>query len=82
MTACVYKFIKLYFLLHGYAPSYREIAAGVNLSSVSSVKPHIKRLLADGLLETEDEGAPRAFRLAGYKLVKADAVPGEVSEDE
>ena len=66
----IYKYIKRYFEQHGYAPSYREIASGVGLTSVSSVKPHIKRLLAEGLLETEDEGAPRAFRLAGYKLVE------------
>ena len=78
----IYRYIRFYFVVHGYAPSYREIAYGANLSSVSSVKPHVKRLLAEGLLETEDEGAPRAFRLAGYKLVKVDVVPGEASEDE
>lgn len=68
----IYKYIKRYFEIHGYAPSYREIASGVGLVSVSSVKPHVKKLLADGLLETEDEGAPRAFRLAGYVLVQAE----------
>lgn len=57
---------------HGYPPTIREIGEGVGLSSTSSVMSHIKKMLNDGMLETDSEkpGAPRALRVPGYKFVK------------
>lgn len=58
---------------HGYAPTYAEIGAMVKLKSKNSVYNHIKRMLADGMLETDadsDKSFPRAIRIPGYKLVK------------
>lgn len=52
---------------HGYPPTIREIGDGVGLSSTSSVVSHIKKMLDDGMLETDAEkpGAPRAIRVPG-----------------
>lgn len=58
---------------HGYAPTYAEIGAMVKLKSKNSVYNHIKRMLADGMLETDadsDKSFQRAIRIPGYKLVK------------
>lgn len=52
---------------HGYAPSFREIADGIGMSSQSTVKRHIDRLFDAGCLETdlpERFSCPRAFRVS------------------
>lgn len=60
-----------YFCVHGYAPSIREIGDAVGLASTASVTHHINRLIAEGKIETDAKaGAPRAFRVAGMKVVK------------
>ena len=59
------RFIREYFRIHGYAPSYREIGEGCGLSSLSTIKSHMQRLIIEGYLETDAEpGSPRAFRVA------------------
>lgn len=63
-------FIREYFTEHSYAPSIREIGAGVGLKSSATVHLHIEKLFDMGLLETDLEdryGAPRAFRIAREK---------------
>lgn len=56
---------------HQYPPTVREIADMVDLKSTSSAQAHIKKLMAEGKLETDtDCGAPRALRVPGYKFVK------------
>lgn len=37
-------FIKKYIVSHGYAPSVREICAGMNLSSPATAHTHLKEL--------------------------------------
>lgn len=67
----VYMYIKNYISEHGYPPSTREIAAGVNIKSTSSVHYILKELIEEGRIETDAEpGAPRAIRLVGYRLTK------------
>lgn len=62
------EFIRQYLYEHGYPPSRKEIADGVGLRSTSSVQSHIERMLADGMLETDDEkGSPRALRIPGMR---------------
>jgi DNA-binding MarR family transcriptional regulator len=43
------------------SPSFREIAAAVNLSSIGAVSHHVKRLIKDGLL-TGEPGHVRTLR--------------------
>lgn len=66
-----FEWIKVYFRRHGYAPSFRDISQGLNIS-INTVHWSIRRLLDKGLLETDTEIqgklAPRAFRVAGSKV--------------
>lgn len=57
--------------VHGYAPTFREIAAAAGLASPSTVLHHLGRLEALGLIR-RDPGLPRALVLLGL-------VPGPVS---
>lgn len=59
-----------YFILHGYAPSLREIGDAVGLKSTSSVAHHVNILTEEGKLESDAEaGASRAYRVSGMKVV-------------
>lgn len=66
----ILEYMKQYIQQHSYPPSRREIGDGVGLKSTSSVQSHIDRMLADGMLETDDEaGTPRALRVPGMQIV-------------
>ena len=51
---------------NGYSPSYREIMAGLGLSSVSAVAEHIDNLVAKGVLK-KVPGAARSLEVLDYK---------------
>ena len=51
---------------NGYTPSYREIMAGLELSSVSAVAEHIDNLVAKGVLK-KNPGAARSLEILDYK---------------
>ena len=51
---------------NGYSPSYREIQAGLGLSSVSAVAEHIDNLVAKGALQ-KNPGAARSLEILDYK---------------
>lgn len=69
----IYKYVVAYIREHGYPPSVREIGDGVGLKSTSSVYSHLKRMLEEGMLETDAEfGQPRALRVPGYRFIKED----------
>ena len=71
MRENVLNFIITYFKEHGYAPTVREIGAGVGLASTSSVHAHIKTLKRLGYLETDvKDGSPRALRVVGMEFKK------------
>ena len=53
-------FIKQYRDANGFAPTYREIAAGCGVASVSNIKHHLVRLEADGLI-TQRRNVPRGI---------------------
>ncbi len=57
------EFIKSYHNEHGYMPSYREIGEGIGLYSLDSVHHHMEILFEFGVLESEHQGFPRAYRL-------------------
>lgn len=71
-TDLIYEYIVCYIKKHCYPPTIREICAGTHLKSTSNVHMHMKKLFADGRLETDvkAESSNRAYRLKGYKLVK------------
>lgn len=50
----------------GYSPSYREIQAGLGLSSVSAVAEHIDNLVSKGALR-KVPGAARSLEILDYK---------------
>ena len=53
----VLDYVTQYIELHGYAPSYREIAEAFKLGSVATIAEHIETLVAKGLLTKRDNDA-------------------------
>lgn len=54
---------------HGYSPSYREIMAGLNYTSVATVALHVGNLIKRGHLHKRDRSA------RSLEVVNADAAP-------
>lgn len=54
-------FIREYSAENGYAPSIREICAGVGLRSTASVNYHLKNLQQKGMLTLGEKGRKRAI---------------------
>ena len=50
----------------GYSPSYREIMAGLGLTSVSAVAEHVDNLVSKGVLR-KVPGAARSLEILDYK---------------
>ena len=50
----------------GYSPSYREMVAGLGLSSVSAVAEHVENLVEKGVLK-KVPGAARSLEILDYK---------------
>ncbi len=48
---------------NGYAPSYREIANELGLSSPATVHSHVKALLEKGVIEMGDDGEARSIEI-------------------
>ena len=65
----IYEFIVDYMTTNGFAPSFRDIADGVGLKSLSSVSNHMLNLEKEGLIKTIQD-CPRAIKLVGYELKK------------
>lgn len=57
-------FIAEFMETHDYSPSYREIMAGVGLSSVSAVAEHVENLAEKGVLK-KTPGAARSLEIVG-----------------
>ena len=53
----------------GYSPSYREIMAGLELSSVSAVAEHIDNLVSKGVLR-KNPGEARSLEVLDYRHEK------------
>jgi repressor LexA len=64
----VLDYVTQFIELHGYAPSYREIAAYFKYGSVATVAEHIESLVNKGMLQKGDNEA------RSIQLVKADHI--------
>ncbi|MDO5481036.1 MAG: hypothetical protein Q4F60_01670 [Candidatus Saccharibacteria bacterium] len=62
----VYDFIDNYIKTYNISPSYRDIAAGLHLSSVSSVAEHINNLVKLGALKKSD-GEAHSLEVIDYR---------------
>ena len=62
----VLEFLEDFTEREGYSPSYREIMAGLGLSSVSAVAEHIDNLVEKGVLR-KVPGAARSLEILNYK---------------
>lgn len=64
-----------YIQQHGYPPTMDEIGEMVGLKSKASIKSHLDRMHASGMIETDAApGSPRAIRVPGYKFVKDEVI--------
>lgn len=50
-------FIEMFIQEHGYSPSYREIMAGLNYTSVATVALHVNNLIKRGHVRKRDHSA-------------------------
>ncbi|HSX45856.1 MAG TPA: hypothetical protein VLG27_02505 [Candidatus Saccharimonadia bacterium] len=57
-------FIEAFITEHGYSPSYREIMAGLNYTSVATVALHVNSLIKRGHLRKRDHSA-RSLEVVG-----------------
>jgi repressor LexA len=62
----VLDFVTQYIEVHGYAPSYREIAEAFKLGSVATVAEHVESLVSKGLLQ-KNENSARSLQLVTPK---------------
>ncbi len=67
----VLDFITQFIELHGYAPSYREIAASLDMSSVATVASHVETLVEKGYLG-KGVGQARSIQLIKPKREEFD----------
>ena len=62
----VLNFITEYTKEHGFAPSYRETANALGLTSPSTIHAHIQALIQKGILRTDEDGSvARAIEVVG-----------------
>lgn len=60
-------FISEFITKHGYSPSYREIMAGCNYTSVATVALHVGNLIKRGHLRKRDRSA-RSIEIVGTEV--------------
>ncbi len=65
----IFDFIKSFVLKNNIIPSFREIADGTNLKSVSSVNYHMRSLIDAGLIIPYGENSIR-YSVKGLKVVE------------
>lgn len=65
----VYNFLVDYIMENGYAPSVREICAGTNLSSTSSVYAHLLKLEDEGKIQMKKKSTS-SIKVIGFQFVK------------
>jgi SOS-response transcriptional repressor LexA len=62
-------YIETFIAEHGYSPSYREIMAGLNYSSVATVALHVNNLIKRGHIQKREHSA------RSLEVVKAEESP-------
>lgn len=73
----VLRFIDEYHERVGWAPTVREIASGVGLSSTSSVHSHLIVLADEGLLKVGKRSSPRALAVTSTGRARLHATSTE-----
>lgn len=71
----VLDYVSQYIEIHGYAPSYREIAEAFSLGSVATVADHVDTLVSKGLLRKSDNSA-RSLQLVDEEDFSEDRAVG------
>lgn len=70
----VLDYISQFIELHGYAPSYREIAAYFKYGSVATVAEHVESLVAKGMLQKGDNNEARSIQLVKTDLDTSESI--------
>ena len=65
----IFEYIKSFVLTNNLIPSFREIAEGTNLKSISSVNYHMKILVKEGLIIPYKENSIR-YSVKGLRVVE------------
>lgn len=84
----IVEFISAFQKENNYSPSYREIMAGLGLSSVSAVAEHIDNLVAKGALRKGQQGTARSLEVVAdphletITLFNAKLNSADISEEE
>lgn len=73
-------FIEDFITKHGYSPSYREIMAGLNYTSVATVAAHVNNLIRRGHLRKRDRSA-RSLEVV-HTIEPDKIVPKQIDESE
>jgi hypothetical protein len=75
-------FIDAFINEHGYSPSYREIMAGLNYTSVATVSLHVNNLIRRGHLKKRDRSA-RSLEVVKPEIkVEAKVAPKQLKTSE
>lgn len=69
----IYSFIVDFMTENLYAPTIREICAGIYLNSISSVYDHLLKLEEEGKIEMK-HNATRAIKVIGFQFVKTEGI--------
>ncbi|MEK7059190.1 MAG: hypothetical protein AAB971_00300 [Patescibacteria group bacterium] len=74
-------FIETFIAEHGYSPSYREIMAGLNYTSVATVALHVNSLIKRGHLRKRDHSA-RSLEVVSASLEPAKIMTNQIAPSE
>ena len=75
----VLEFIKEYISENGFAPSYREIAVPLGVSSPSTIHQHIQALAEKGFIRVGEDGCARSIEVVDQYNVNTMAQPAAPS---
>lgn len=59
----IFNFIKSYYLIHGYAPSFSEVSEKLGIGHRGTVRRAVIELCIAGELQTDHLGEDRAYKL-------------------
>ena len=68
----ILKFISDYGGQHGFAPTVREICAGIGVCSTSTVHRHVARMKKQGLLIETKPGSPRSLAISSGVVLEGE----------
>jgi SOS-response transcriptional repressor LexA len=75
-------YIENFIAEHGYSPSYREIMAGLNYTSVATVALHVNNLIRRGHLRKRDRSARSLEPVEPSAVAETKVVPKQLKASE